>query len=296
MECNCFAIVYTVGSVRSYAYDGYRVTLLQRAHSLGGMSETTYALPVESAAPCGCDRPVDMQLHVPALATAGATAGDGMAGYSFAAPSRAPNWTAIGVIFAAHAAIAALLVLFDVVPMPKAQPIMVVALDQLSAAPPPEAVPEPEFHFEQPDLLMAPPPDIRIAQPPATNMVTATVVKPRPVASSAVVAAPPAPPRPAPVAAPMDAGDLASRVLDATPPSYPMMSRRLREQGVVVLLLLVDERGRVAEISVRDSSGFHRLDKAARDAVRRWRWSPTLVDGQPVKVRGLVEIPFVLKN
>ena len=37
-----------------------------------------------------------------------------------------------------------------------------------------------------------------------------------------------------------------------------------------------------------------RLDKAALDAVRRWRWSPMLRDGQAVAVRGLVEIPFTL--
>jgi periplasmic protein TonB len=49
-------------------------------------------------------------------------------------------------------------------------------------------------------------------------------------------------------------------------------------------------------VSVARSSGFDRLDKAALDAVRRWRWSPTLRDGAPVSVRGTVDIPFVLQG
>jgi protein TonB len=52
----------------------------------------------------------------------------------------------------------------------------------------------------------------------------------------------------------------------------------------------------VNDIAVGQSSGFDRLDKAALDAVRRWRWSPTLQGGEAVQVRGMVEIPFVLQR
>ncbi|WP_321163790.1 energy transducer TonB [Sphingomonas sp. Leaf67] len=38
-----------------------------------------------------------------------------------------------------------------------------------------------------------------------------------------------------------------------------------------------------------------RLDKAALGAVRRWRWSPTIVDGRPAQVKGFVRIPFELR-
>ena len=49
-------------------------------------------------------------------------------------------------------------------------------------------------------------------------------------------------------------------------------------------------------LSIAQSSGFARLDNAARDAVRGWRWKPVMRDGQPVRVKGVVEIPFVLRS
>lgn len=83
-------------------------------------------------------------------------------------------------------------------------------------------------------------------------------------------------------------------MIHAPPPKYPRESRRRREQGVVLLAVLLSAEGRVAEIRIARSSGHSRLDTAARDAVRGWRWSPTLRDGVAVQVSGTVEIPFVL--
>ena len=42
--------------------------------------------------------------------------------------------------------------------------------------------------------------------------------------------------------------------------------------------------------------GFPRLDNAARDAVRGWRWKPVMRDGQAFRVKGVVEIPFILRT
>lgn len=80
-------------------------------------------------------------------------------------------------------------------------------------------------------------------------------------------------------------------MIAADPPRYPVESRRKREQGTVVLMVILGADGSVADISVSKSSGFERLDKAALSAVRRWKWSPTRRDGAAVMVRGLVEIP-----
>ncbi|MGH6782499.1 MAG: energy transducer TonB, partial [Sphingomonadaceae bacterium] len=101
---------------------------------------------------------------------------------------------------------------------------------------------------------------------------------------------------PAPVAGPVSAGDLSSTMIDFKPPSYPVESRRKKEQGIVILTLLLGLDGAVSEIVVQKSSGFARLDEAALRAVRRWRWSPTMRGGQPMLVRGVVEIPFIIKN
>jgi protein TonB len=79
-------------------------------------------------------------------------------------------------------------------------------------------------------------------------------------------------------------------------PTYPLESRRLREEGTVVLNLLLGTSGRVEEIAVSASSGSPRLDKAALDAVRKWRWAPVMRGGEPVMVRGTVKIPFAIRH
>lgn len=66
------------------------------------------------------------------------------------------------------------------------------------------------------------------------------------------------------------------------PTVYPAVSRRLGEQGEVLLGLHVLADGRIGEVEVRRSSGHPRLDRAAIDAARRWRLLPASRDGQPV--------------
>ena len=91
-------------------------------------------------------------------------------------------------------------------------------------------------------------------------------------------------------------GDLGTQMIAGRPPRYPVESRRKREQGTVLLALTLGLDGAVESLSIAQSSGFARLDNAARDAVRGWRWKPVMRDGQPVRVKGVVEIPFVLRS
>jgi protein TonB len=58
------------------------------------------------------------------------------------------------------------------------------------------------------------------------------------------------------------------------PPTYPRMSRRLGEQGTVVLRVFINTEGRAEQAEVRTSSGFGRLDEAALETVRRWPMCP----------------------
>jgi len=55
-------------------------------------------------------------------------------------------------------------------------------------------------------------------------------------------------------------------------PTYPAQSRRVGEEGTVKLRILVDTAGRPKQVQVLASSGFSRLDQAAQEAVRRWRF------------------------
>jgi protein TonB len=79
-------------------------------------------------------------------------------------------------------------------------------------------------------------------------------------------------------------------------PAYPALSRRLREQGLVRLRVHVTEEGRANEITLQESSGFDRLDKAALDAVRRWQFRPARRSGTPVAGWVLVPLKFELEG
>ena len=74
------------------------------------------------------------------------------------------------------------------------------------------------------------------------------------------------------------------------PPRYPFSARRRGQEGRVVLRVEVDPAGHAADVVVAHSSGFSALDKAAADAVRRWRFQPARRGGAPVA--GRIEVPI----
>lgn len=64
-------------------------------------------------------------------------------------------------------------------------------------------------------------------------------------------------------------------------PEYPALSRRREEQGAVMLRFLIGIDGNVLESQVAQSSGFARLDEAARAALSKCQFKPGTVDGIP---------------
>jgi periplasmic protein TonB len=78
-------------------------------------------------------------------------------------------------------------------------------------------------------------------------------------------------------------------------PVYPEVARRAHVQGAVVLALVVDRRGRVADVSVVNTSSSL-LNEAAIEAARQWVYAPTLVDGVPVRLRVQVTVTFSLSS
>lgn len=59
-----------------------------------------------------------------------------------------------------------------------------------------------------------------------------------------------------------------------TKPDYPERARREGKEGRVLLHVLVDEEGRSKTVEVDTSSGSDMLDQAAREAIKKWRFSP----------------------
>lgn len=79
-------------------------------------------------------------------------------------------------------------------------------------------------------------------------------------------------------------------------PGYPTRARRRGWEGRVVLEVAVAADGTVNAVEVRESSGYAALDRAARDAVRDWRFSPASEDGMAVADKVTVPVRFALRD
>jgi protein TonB len=88
--------------------------------------------------------------------------------------------------------------------------------------------------------------------------------------------------------------DEAPQVIRQVKPVYPDMARQSETEGVVVLLVGVDEFGNVIEASVAQS--VPGLDQAAIDAVMKWKFKPAKQRDVPVPVRISVPIRFTLRG
>jgi periplasmic protein TonB len=152
-------------------------------------------------------------------------------------------------------------------------PITAKIIDE--TAKPPPVLPPPPPDFQPPPPPFVPPPEVDIAKPPppeATSTAITNVTTVRP------------PPAPAPHQATtvLPHVDLAA----SREPEYPPVSRRLGEEGTVILEVLVDPDGRATDAKVVQSSGFPRLDQAAIEGVKtNYRFVPGTVDGKPAPMR-----------
>lgn len=164
---------------------------------------------------------------------------------------------------------------------------------------------------ETPPMPAAPPPPPKVRQPePSKTPIPAATPVPRPAA------APSQPATPATPSPPAAASDAPATAAPATPPAppaaprivtsgievlhlpkeYPALSRRMGEEGTVVLRIFINERGQPdpAKISVHQSSGYFRLDEAARQAATQASFRPYMESGKAVAVFALLPIKFRL--
>ena len=162
-------------------------------------------------------------------------------------------------------------------------------------APPPPAPPPPA----------APPP--RKTAPPKAPLPLTPVARPdpapspnAPVAMAEAAPAPEAPPAPAAPPAPpapptIELPSSNAAYLNNPKPAYPSMSRRMGEQGKVVLRVLIDAQGLPQQVELKQSSGYERLDQQALETVQRWRFVPGKRNGVPEAMWNVVPIQFVLE-
>lgn len=168
-------------------------------------------------------------------------------------------------------------------PAPKVKPQPVQQAPRKPAPLPPAPVP-----VAIPDPTPAPdaPTGTTLPQPPAPPITAA--VAPAPPAPAPAPPAPPAPPR---IELPSSNADY----LNNPRPAYPALSKRLGEQGKVVVRVFIETSGTASKAEIAQSSGFDRLDQTALDTVRRWRYVPGKRAGVPEAMWFNVPINFVLE-
>ncbi|HZX29129.1 MAG TPA: energy transducer TonB [Telluria sp.] len=156
-------------------------------------------------------------------------------------------------------------------------------------APPKRTAPAPrQVELTQPAPPTPPPlPAIALPQEAAPSIAAAPV--------AVAVSTPAAPPvQTAPAAPPAPRLISAVEYVQAPRIDYPAMSRRMGEQGKVVLRVLVNGKGLPEQVAVQASSGFSRLDEAGKQAVQRALFKPYMEDGRAVPVFVLVPLTFQL--
>ncbi|GAB1423195.1 hypothetical protein MASR2M16_04290 [Thauera terpenica] len=235
----------------------------------------------------------------------------------------------VGLVIIAHAAGLALLVQFANRPVliPELTTISLALIEAEPALTPEPPAPAPSVPPTPPqpkvEKLEPPPPKPQPAPEPITKPSPKPTPKPAPKpkltqSASALSQTEPTPePTPEPTVAPAPVAPApavaAAPVREAAPaaltaarfdaaylnnpaPAYPMLSRRLREEGEVMLRVLVAADGQPKRIEVRTGSGSERLDRAAEDAVARWRFVPARRGDTAVEAWVLVPIVFKLKG
>ncbi len=193
-------------------------------------------------------------------------------------------------------------------PRPTALPRLVEA--PKPAVPKPAAPPEPAAPPPAPVPVAAPPvaPPTPEASPPAPTppatrqpfAIAATEPPGAPAELKAGAERPVAPVTPSSLTAKVTPEEAVTRM--AAPsggyqvrPSYPSTARRLGSEGTSLLRVYVTADGRVTDVQVDQTAGHPDLDRAAMDAVRRWKFEPGRRGSEPVSMWVRLPVQFILK-
>ncbi len=173
---------------------------------------------------------------------------------------------------------------------------MLIAPEPKVAPPPPKAEPEsvkpqPKPSTKQPPLKQTtpkqktPPPVAKAAAAAPAPTLTKPVTRQAQASSSAKTTEP---------STQLPSADAAG--LNNKAPVYPMLSRKRKEQGTVWMLLLVSKDGLVTQLKLKKTSGFDRLDHAALQAVKKWKFQPARKEGQPIDYWYELPLKFSLQQ
>ncbi|MDE2616720.1 MAG: energy transducer TonB [Burkholderiales bacterium] len=147
----------------------------------------------------------------------------------------------------------------------------------------------------QPPKPQAQPVQAQQTVPPEPSPLVApaapAAAAPAAIEASTVAATPAA--LPAPTRIELPSSD--ATYLNNPRPAYPALSRRLGEQGKVVVRVLIGIDGKAEQVEIRRSSGYDRLDQSALATVRSWRYAPGKRNGIPEAMWFEVPIIYLLE-
>jgi periplasmic protein TonB len=135
--------------------------------------------------------------------------------------------------------------------------------------------------------------DNSLSAPDVSDPQTSSIFESIPGQNPIQIAAPPKPTAPEikPVPRIKQGGSVQQAMLvSQTRPAYPPLAIQAHIQGDVVLHAVIDAEGRVSELQV--ISGHPLLIRAALEAVRQWRYRPTMLNGEPVEVDTTITVLF----
>ena len=173
---------------------------------------------------------------------------------------------------------------------PKLTPPAQAVKAALPVPPPPQPVtavaPDPVLAAHAPTAVAAAPK--AMPAPVGANTVASTSTNVGAAVTAPLAPAPPAPPK-------MELPSSDADYLQNARPAYPAMSKRLGEQGKVLVRVLIGVDGTARQAEIQKSSGFDRLDQAALATVQRWRYVPGKRGGVAEAMWFSVPIVFVLE-
>jgi len=200
----------------------------------------------------------------------------------------------LALVIALHLGVGAVLLSLDVLPLPAPLATLMVRVirapsEQAEITPPqPKAVAhKPVAQSRAEPALERPLPAAEAQAPAAVEAPAARQIAapaPLPVAAAAPPAAAVSEPR-------FDAA-----YLDNPAPVYPALSRRMREEGRVIVRVFVEANGRASQVQINSSSSSPRLDQAAQEAVARWKFFPAQRGAEAIGAWVLVPIVFNLRG
>jgi protein TonB len=85
---------------------------------------------------------------------------------------------------------------------------------------------------------------------------------------------------------------VAANIISQQKPVYPPLAKMARQQGVVKFEAMISKEGTIEELKL--ISGPPLLIQAATDAVKQWRYRPTILNGEPVEVQTTIDVNFAL--